>query len=55
MVRTGLVLASEERSVQRDAAQVGGGLDGLEDEPHRDQVGRVAAQRARQRQEPPRG
>ena len=48
-VSTGLALPLEEGAVQCDAAQVGGGLDRLEDEPHGNPVGRVAAQRARQR------
>ena len=43
MVSTGLALPLEEGSVQRDATKVGGGLDRLEDEPHGDPVGRVAA------------
>ena len=55
VVSAGLALPLEEGAVQCDATQVGGGLDRLEDEPHGYPVGRVAAQRARQRQEPPRG
>eukprot|EP00964_Phaeocystis_antarctica_P013957 scaffold7682_cov82-Phaeocystis_antarctica.AAC.7 len=55
IVSTGLALPLEEGSVQRDAPEVGGGHDRLEYEPHGDPVSRVAAQRARQRQEPPGG